>query len=184
MQPLGTPVLQGVQLLLRPYVSADAPFVFSAWASDPLIAAAAGRTPHTHQQMTQAMVDEWVAAYQSPRAIRWAITWQGALVGDIQVTTWNEVNHSCELGFCLAQTHWGKGLMVEALVLVTHYLLHEAGFHRIALKHLGSNPRSGRVMQKAGYLYEGCLREARRQSDGRYDDLHLYAALATTWQKP
>jgi RimJ/RimL family protein N-acetyltransferase len=54
------------------------------------------------------------------------------------------------------------------------------GLHRIVATHFQRNPASGRVMQKLGMRYEGCLREHVFKG-GRYQDLMLYGILRDEW---
>ena len=64
----------------------------------------------------------------------------------------------------MSRTYWGKGLMPEALAAVMSYLFDVAGVNRVAGCHDVNNPRSGRVMDKAGMQQEGVLRAAGKTS--------------------
>ena len=55
---------------------------------------------------------------------------------------------------------WGQEIMPEALKAVITYLFDEVGFNRVAACHDSDNPKSGRVMEKAGMKFEGILRAA------------------------
>jgi ribosomal-protein-alanine N-acetyltransferase len=70
------------------------------------------------------------------------------------------------------------GLMSEALAAVMDYLFREVGFHRVQARHDVDNPASGRVMQKCGMSFEGILKEAKLQREGRFSDLALYGAIS------
>ncbi|WP_071592913.1 GNAT family N-acetyltransferase [Pleurocapsa sp. PCC 7319] len=54
--------------------------------------------------------------------------------------------------------------------------------HRIYASHLTRNPASGRVMQKVGMTYEGCLRQHTKHW-GIYEDRAIYGILATEWHE-
>ena len=66
--------------------------------------------------------------------------------------------------------------MPEALKAVMDYLFDEADLNRIAACHDANNPRSGRVMEKAGMKAEGILRQAGKNSQGICDEV-WHAAL-------
>ncbi len=69
----------------------------------------------------------------------------------------------------MSRTYWGKGLMPEALAAVMSYLFDVAGVNRVAGCHDVNNPRSGRVMDKAGMQQEGVLRAAGKNNQGICD---------------
>ena len=59
--------------------------------------------------------------------------------------------------------------MTEALIAVIDYLLEEVGCNRVAARHDVNNPASGKVMQKAGMIYEGTLRQYGKNNQGVCD---------------
>ena len=59
--------------------------------------------------------------------------------------------------------------MPEALKAVTDYLFDVVGINRLMATHDVNNPKSGRVMQKAGMKYEGTLRQAGQNIQGICD---------------
>jgi len=61
----------------------------------------------------------------------------------------------CNLGYSIAESEQGKGLMTEALRAAIHYVFTEVGLHRIEANYMPSNVRSGRVLEKLGFVIEG-----------------------------
>ena len=59
----------------------------------------------------------------------------------------------------------------EALKAVINYLFDVAGMNRVCATHDSNNPKSGRVMQKAGMKYEGTLRQAGLNIQGICDSV-------------
>ena len=68
--------------------------------------------------------------------------------------------HTAELGYWLGETFWGQGYMTEAVKVIIPYAFETFGLHRLEAGHFGWNPASGKVLEKAGFRLEGCLREA------------------------
>jgi ribosomal-protein-alanine N-acetyltransferase len=90
----------------------------------------------------------------------------------------NIQHHKCEIGYWLLPEHWHKGIISEALKEVIRFLQKEKNVHRIeAMIELG-NGQSCAVIEKAGFLYEGRLRDY-EQKEGKYISLLLYSLLAT-----
>lgn len=82
---------------------------------------------------------------------------------------------SGEIGYWLDKKYVGNGYMQEAIQILEKYLF-ESGFNRIVIKHHSHNSRSRKVIEKAGYTYEGTSRE-HAPLDGRKRDLLSYSKL-------
>ena len=68
--------------------------------------------------------------------------------------------------------------MTQALIAVSRFFLQEAYINRLSATHDTANPDSRRVMQKAGFHFEGILRQAGRNNQGIVDSAH-YSLLKT-----
>ena len=81
--------------------------------------------------------------------------------GNIAVVERDERTCSYEVGYCLGHAFWGRGIMPEALRAVIRYLFEgESDLQRVFATHDLRNPKSGRVMQKAGMTRAGVFRRA------------------------
>ena len=80
------------------------------------------------------------------------------------------------MGYCMGQKWWGQGIMPEALGEVMAFLFDEVELNRVAACHDSNNPKSGRVMEKAGMKYEGVWRMAGKNNQGICDEV-WHAAL-------
>lgn len=84
---------------------------------------------------------------------------------------------AAELGFWLGRAHWGRGIMSEVVPAVCeHTLATRADVHRLHAEVFGWNTASARVLEKAGFRREGCLRRAVIKA-GRITDLLLFGRL-------
>jgi ribosomal-protein-alanine N-acetyltransferase len=78
------------------------------------------------------------------------------------------------LGYWIAEKHNGKGYATEAVKLATRFGFDHARLHRVQAGTLLHNVASQRVLEKAGYRFEGVsLRYLR--IDGRWQDHRMYA---------
>lgn len=64
---------------------------------------------------------------------------------------------SAEIGYWLGETHWRKGIVTEALLLVTEHIFVNSNLLRLFALPFADNVASMRVLEKAGYLCEGIL---------------------------
>ena len=83
---------------------------------------------------------------------------------------------TAEAGYWLAEPYWGRGIVTEALALVTQYAFQHFELDRIEAHVFGWNPASARVLEKVGYTFEGRLRNACFK-DGKVTDDLVYAVL-------
>ena len=79
---------------------------------------------------------------------------------------------SCFLGYKLDKDHLNRGLMTDAVGLVTDYAFSQLQLHRIEANVMPWNRASLRVVEKNGYEPEGLAREY-LYINGRWED-HLH----------
>jgi ribosomal-protein-serine acetyltransferase len=89
-------------------------------------------------------------------------------------------NHG-ELGYWLAKSFEGRGLVTKGCRTLIDYGLHELGLHRIEIKAAPDNVRSRAVAERLGFTQEAQLREAGRSAGG-YHDLIVYGLLENEWR--
>ncbi|WP_264371088.1 GNAT family N-acetyltransferase [Tetragenococcus koreensis] len=83
---------------------------------------------------------------------------------------------TAEIGYCIGQNWWNNGYASETLSKVIAFLFEKNGFERIEAFYDADNPASGKVMQKAGMVYEGTLRQRLVNNRGIVDEV-CYATL-------
>lgn len=171
MEHKGTKRLETERLILRRFIDSDAELMYINWASDPEVSKYLTWPTHTSVEVTKSLVTDWISRYENPNYYNWVIELKenGDVVGNISVIEVTEKIEAAEIGYCMGRVWWGKGIMPEALTVVMDYLFDEVGMNRVFARHNISNPKSGRVMQKAGMKYEGTLRGAARNHQGFYD---------------
>ena len=89
--------------------------------------------------------------------------------------------YSAEIGYWLGEAYWGRGIVTEALVLVTDYVFTTANLLRLFALPFADNLASTRVLEKAGYLREAVLR-ASSVKYGQPRDQALYAKVNSAWR--
>jgi RimJ/RimL family protein N-acetyltransferase len=109
--------------------------------------------------------------------INFAITVNDEVVGGIGLEPREDVyRKTAIIGYWLAEELWGKNIMTEAVQLVTGYAFTHLDFIRIQASVYSKNPASMRVLEKAGYVKEGVMRNAVIKGGDILDE-HLYAIL-------
>ncbi len=83
---------------------------------------------------------------------------------------------SAEIGYWLAEKYWGLGIISEALKAVTKFSMNAFKLNRLYALPFANNAGSARVLENAGYVLEGRLRESAYKND-RFEDQFIYAYL-------
>ncbi|MEL7541919.1 MAG: ribosomal protein S5-alanine N-acetyltransferase [Pseudomonadota bacterium] len=66
---------------------------------------------------------------------------------------------ACHLGYSLAQSAQGKGLMFEALEASLHHVFTKLNLHRVMANYIPENERSGRLLARLGFEKEGVAKD-------------------------
>lgn len=104
-----------------------------------------------------------------------AIDVAGEAVGGIGFTLQPDVGYrSAEIGYWLGEDFWGRGITTEALIAVTDYAFSKFDVCRLYAHVFDGNDASARVLEKAGYEFEGRMRKSVTK-EGRTMDQIMYA---------
>ena len=99
----------------------------------------------------------------------------GAAVGGIGIHLGEDVHrHVAGIGYWLGEEFWGHGIMSEIVPAFVNYCFEEFSLNRIFAEAYSNNPASARVLEKAGFVFEGRLRK-NVVKDGQILDSLLYA---------
>jgi len=131
------------------------------------------RFPHPY---TTTDADHWIRqATRTPPETHFAIAISGEAVGGIGLDLQGDVfRRSAEIGIWLGEPFWGRGIATEAVRALTEYAFTQFDLCRIFAGVFEWNPISMRLMEKAGYSFEGRLRKSVTK-DGQTIDQMLYA---------
>jgi ribosomal-protein-alanine N-acetyltransferase len=148
--PLDRPLpIETPRLVLRPIELTDAPDVF-AYAADPRVLRYTTAVTPTRVEETEAWLRNVLA---DAHTLMWAIrlTSSSTVIGAIELGMLSSVTASVH--YALAQIHWGRGLMTEAVQAVSRWAFEAfPDLHEIATSVAKANPGSVRVLDKCGYV--------------------------------
>ncbi|MEM9109694.1 MAG: GNAT family protein [Planctomycetota bacterium] len=85
-----------------------------------------------------------------------------------------------DIGYWIAQTHVGRGLVTRAAKALTALAIRKYGIRRLTIRAEPKNERSWKIPERLGYTYEGTVRDTFRV-DGRRIDHKVYSMLAEEW---
>ncbi|QJB38501.1 GNAT family N-acetyltransferase [Chitinophaga oryzae] len=107
----------------------------------------------------------------------WGIYEKDKIAGVITLSRQADIyRHSAEIGYWLGAPYHGKGIMTEAVALLTDYAFREMNTYRIYAGIFAGNEASKKVLLKNGYHLEA-VKEKAIIKQGRLMDEHLIVKL-------
>lgn len=95
-------------------------------------------------------------AINSKSSHLFAIDLQGTAIGGIGIHPQDDIyRKNAEIGFWLAESHWGNGYMRIAISKITTYTFQTIEIERIYARVFEKNIASQRVLQKSGFQLDG-----------------------------
>jgi RimJ/RimL family protein N-acetyltransferase len=174
--------LAGAHSLLRPWAKSDVQALVHHANNLNVAKHLRDRFPHPY---TRAHAFAFLThASSSDSVTNFAIDVGGVAVGGIGYVRGSDVErYSAEVGYWLGEEYWGRGIVTDALLVLTRHLFSEVRLLRAFALPLADNAGSVRVLEKAGYEREGLLR-ASCVKFGEARDQLLYARINPKWTVP
>ena len=133
--------------------------------------------PYTEQDGKE-FISAMLAANEND-TFAFAITVNGKVIGSIGAFRQGNIHRqTAELGYYIAEEYWGKGIMTEAVKQLCAYVFSNTDIIRIYAEPFAYNIGSCRVLEKAGFQYEGTLR-SNALKNGNVLDMKMYSKLKT-----
>ena len=130
-------------------------------------------------QRQQIAADE--DGFATGRRFAFGVYFEDLLVGRVSLD--NVVRgawQNATLGYFVDHAHNGKGIATEAVRRAVAYAFDEASLHRIQAGVMPRNVRSIRVLEKAGFRFEGVSLKY-LQINGVWEDHNMYAVTVEEW---
>lgn len=179
--PQHPPTLSIEGASLRPLRASDAPAIY-AYLSNPAVTELT-----SYPTMTMAMIESMIERYQHRWATgewsKWGIALENdQIVGLCGFNEWSKAHRWAEIGFDLAQDQWGHGRMRDAVEAVLQWTFSQDQIDRIHGYVRIDNQRSSRLLERLGFVKEGCLRKF-RVCRGIAHDYFIYGLLRSDFQQ-
>ena len=173
-------LLQGKRCVVRPWQRADADSLVHHANNANVAKNLRDRFPHPYTPADARFFLKHAAKSDDPSNL--AIDVGGSAVGAVGYVPGTDVErYSAEIGYWLGEEFWGRGIVTEAVVLVTEYAFTELNYLRLFALPFADNPASTRVLEKAGYAREALLRSSAVKF-GERKDQWLYGRVNESWR--
>ena len=149
-------LIETPRLRLRRPVIADASAIFQAYAQDREVCRFMVWTPHASEAVTREFIESCFAVWESGERLPYVITERSANVA-IGMIEARMLGTTVDVGYVLAQRHWGQGFMPEAIAALTDAALAAPSIYRVHAACDTENLPSQRALEKSGFVREGRL---------------------------
>lgn len=177
------PHLETARLRLREIVEADVGSLFEIHG-DHRHMQWFGSDPLPDIQAAKALIEMFASWRRLPNpGTRWALELKSmpGLIGSCGLFSWNRNWRKCAIGYEIAPSSVGNGLMFEALSAVIDWGLAEMHLNRIEAQVHPKNKASVKLLERLGFVQEGLLRQVAFWS-GEHHDMLQYSLLRADWQ--
>jgi diamine N-acetyltransferase len=175
-------MIYGKRIRLRGIEEADLP-LFVKWLNDPeviegllfLAPLSLEDEKHWFEKIAEHIPSERPMVIE----IQEGETWR--MIGNCEIHNISLINHSADLGIVIGdKSVWNAGYGTETMQLLLQYGFETLNLNRISLVVYADNPRAIRTYEKAGFVLEGRLRQA-RYKHGKYTDELIMSVLRSEW---
>jgi RimJ/RimL family protein N-acetyltransferase len=129
--------------------------------------------PYTEKDGAE-FIDSMLAVAQGA-AFPFAILVDGKVAGSIGAFRQSNIHsRTAEMGYYVGEEYWGHGVCTAAVKLTCEYIFANTDIIRIYAEPFAYNAASCRVLEKAGFQYEGTLR-SNAVKNGGVVDMRMYA---------
>ena len=182
MPVLAPTVLTTERLVLRWLSEADAAAQYAIF-SDPVVMRYWSSAHWTEPAQADALIAKALADYAAGTALRWAVARRdtGEMIGNVNLYSFFDANRRCDIGYALAQAHWGQGLLGEALAAALAHGFETLKLNRVEADIDPRNAASAKVLERLGFVREGYMAE-RWLVNGEVCDTVFYGLLRRHWQ--
>jgi ribosomal-protein-alanine N-acetyltransferase len=172
-------ILEGQRCRIRPWAKTDAESLAEHANNSNVAKHLRDRFPHPYTLKDAREFLRHAVGSKDPTNL--AIEADGQAVGAIGYVPGRDVErYSAEIGYWLGEALWGRGIVTEALQLVTHHAFEEMHYLRLFALPFADNAASIRVLEKAGYVREGLLRSSSVKF-GEPRDQYMFAKVNPNW---
>lgn len=177
------PCLEGTRVRLRPVRDGDGDVdALYGIFSDPCVMRWWSRPPMQSREEAATFAESIREAFAQRSLFNWILADResDACIGTTTLYGFEPRHMRAEIGYALAQAHWGRGLAREAVTLALDFGFHQLHLNRIAADVAPGNDASSRLLERLGFLHEGRLRASFNTQQELQDSL-IYGLLAEEW---
>ena len=165
------------EIQIRKWARSDAGDLAAALSNKKILDNLRDGLPYPYTQQDARDFISAMLAADEDETFAFAVAVDGKVIGSIGAFRQGNIHRqTAELGYYIAEEYWGRGIMTEAVRQLCEHVFTHTDILRIFAEPFAHNIASQRVLEKAGFQYEGTLRR-NAVKNGAVLDMKLYARL-------
>lgn len=149
--------LRTQRLTLRAPRTSDAAHLFAAYTQDSAVARYMTWRPHSLLSQTEGFIDYCIRGLEADRGRPYLLVPHDNDDVPVGMLEARLQTHTIDIGYVLQRSHWGEGLMPEAIAAFTEAALSLPEYFRVQATCDTENLASARTLEKSGFVREGRL---------------------------
>jgi RimJ/RimL family protein N-acetyltransferase len=173
------------RVLLRPYRSGDGEALFEAVdeSREHILPWMPWGPGHQSASDSENLVRTWRARWELREDLAMGMWDQtsGLYLGGtgLHRIDWNV--RSFEIGYWIRSSQEGKGYVTAAVQMLARLAFDSLMANRVFIRCASENQRSAAVAKRAGFVFEGKLRNSIRDANGELHDAEVYSLIPSEW---
>ena len=161
--------------VLRKWRASDAKDLAAALNNEKILNNLRDGLPFPYAEQDAADYISAMLASDANDTFAYAITVNDRAIGSIGAFRQSNIHRqTAELGYYLAEEYWGRGIMTDAIRQLCGIVFETTEILRIFAEPFSYNTGSRRVLEKAGFCYEGTMK-SNAVKNGKVLDMTLYS---------
>lgn len=168
---------------IRPLDAADAPELYALIEANPDLKEWMPWAAEQDLAATERFIADAERQLASEKGFQAALEPEGPIIGVVGFHAIDWVNRNTSIGYWLAESARGRGVMTTAVRALIDHAFYEWELHRIEIHCAPDNRPSRAIPERLGFREEARLRETECVG-GRYLDSVVYGLLEREWFPP
>jgi RimJ/RimL family protein N-acetyltransferase len=161
---------------IRPWRLSDAPALAMALSNKKILDNLRDGLPYPYTENDAVGFISAMLGADKDKTFAYAITVDDKAVGSIGVFRRDNIHsRTAEMGYYVAEPYWGQGIGTSAVLQNCDDVFENTDIMRIFAEPFAYNAASCRILEKAGFVYEGTLRMASKLFNGKVEDDVCYS---------
>jgi ribosomal-protein-serine acetyltransferase len=165
---------------IRPLEAADADELYALIKANPDLAEWMPWADEQDLVRTERFIADAEEQHLGDNGFQAAIEPEGEIIGVVGFHAINWMNRCTSIGYWLAESARGRGIMTTAVSALLDHAFYEWELHRVEIRCAPENHRSRAIPERLGFREEARLRETELVA-GRYFDSIIYGMLEGDW---
>ena len=127
----------------------------------------------------RAFIQSRIEKFEAKQNVCYGVYHKGELCGIMGFNSIDSTNHSAEIGYWLAESFQGRGIMTRAVTRLIQHGFDDLNLRRMALHAATKNLPSCSLAERVGFTREGVSPESYRVNN-QYHDIAIYGLVNQT----